>query len=140
MNRSVAIVPLRGILEMAKGGRNNTVNRRRACYVNVHQAPRAVFQAFHNGRYEPFDRQRHLDLFRGRMLRSAHMAIPAPFLMPSGQRWPTWLMRRTGYTHQWQQGRFWRYRRLVMASCESLADASDAQSRGLENFPHCDHG
>ncbi len=126
--------PLRGILESARGGRHNTVNRRRACYVNVHQAPRAVFQAYQRGRYEPFDRRWHLGLFRGRMLRLG--AYGDPCAIP----YSVWSMLvnvadgRTGYTHQWRQRRFWRFRRIVMASVESLADAKESQSRGWRTF------
>ena len=125
--------PLRGIVEKSNG-QHATVNRRRACYVNVHQAPTAVYQAFTRGRYEPFDAGQHLDLFRGRMLRIGSYGDPcaAPYSV-----WSTFTRAsrgRTGYTHQWREGRFWRFRRLVMASVESLADAELAWSRGWRTF------
>jgi hypothetical protein len=125
--------PLRGIIERANG-KYSSVNRRRGCYVNVHQAPAAVYQAFTRGRYEPFDSQRHLDLFRGRMLRIGSYGDPcaAPYSV-----WSTLAhvaSGRTGYSHQWRQGRFWRFRRLVMASVESLDDAKLARSKGWRTF------
>ena len=40
--------PLRGFLE---GNGRRTVNRRRACYVAIHQAPLAVYDAYRRGRY-----------------------------------------------------------------------------------------
>ena len=123
--------PLRGIIETSQ---HRTVNRRRACYVNVHQAPLAVYQAYQRGRYEPFNKREHLDLFRDRMLRIGSYGDPvaAPY--------PLWSMLaraargRTGYTHQWRVGRFWRFRQLVMASIESIDDARLAQSRGWRTF------
>ncbi len=123
--------PLRGIIERNKP---RTVNRRRACYVSVHQAPLAVYQAYKRGRYAPFDKCEHLRMFRGRMLRIGAYGDPcaAPYSV-----WST-LARvaqgRTGYTHQWRIGQFWRYRRLVMASVESPAQAHQAQSRGWRTF------
>jgi hypothetical protein len=125
--------PLRGLIERTHG-QHRTVNRRRACYVSVHQAPLAVYQAYQRGSYEPFNKSRHLDLFRGRMVRIGSYGDPvaAPY--------PLWSMLarvargRTGYTHQWRVGRFWRFRRLVMASVETLDDARLAQSRGWRTF------
>jgi hypothetical protein len=40
----------------------------------------------------------------------------------------------TGYTHAWRETRFWRYRRILMASCESLDDANSARARGWRTF------
>jgi hypothetical protein len=41
---------------------------------------------------------------------------------------------RTGYTHQWRIGRFWRFRQLVMASVETSEDARLAWSRDWRTF------
>ena len=119
--------PLRGMLETRQ---RRTVNRRRACYVNVHQAPLAVYHAYRRGRYEPFDSAQHLALFQGRMLRlgsygdpvAAPLRVWAPLVrVASG---------RTGYTHQWRDGRFWRYRAFLMASVETLDDARASAGAG----------
>jgi hypothetical protein len=125
--------PLRGIIERSTG-KYRTVNRLRACYVNTGQAPSAVHQAFLRGRYEPFDRRHHIHLFEDRMLRIGSYGDPvaAPYAM-----WSTIAkvaLARTGYTHQWRNGRFWRFRSLVMASVESIDDASLAWSRGWRTF------
>jgi hypothetical protein len=125
--------PLRGILEQSNG-QFATVNRRRSCYVNVHQTPTAVYHAFTRGRYEAFGRRHHLHLFEGKMLRIGSYGDPvaAPYTM-----WSTIAkvaQGRTGYTHQWRNGRFWRFRSLVMASVESIDDASLAWSRGWRTF------
>ena len=40
----------------------------------------------------------------------------------------------TGYTHQWHDKRFWRFRAFLMASVETLDDARQAQSLGWRTF------
>ena len=81
--------PLRGMLDKQQ---RRTVNRRRACYVNVHQAPLAVYRAYRRGRYEPFDSAQHLALFQGRMLRLGcygdPVAAPYAYLVALGARRP----------------------------------------------------
>jgi hypothetical protein len=123
--------PLRGMLETRQ---RRTVNRRRACYVNVHQAPLAVYRAYRRGRYEPFNSAQHLELFQGRMLRLG--SYGEPVAAPYGLWLP--LVRvasgHTGYTHQWADGRFWRFRAFLMASVETLDDAREAQSLGWRTF------
>lgn len=125
--------PLRGFLDDTTA-EHATVNRNRSCYVSIHQAPRAVFAAYQRGRYEPFDATRHMGLFRGRMLRLGSYGDPVA--APYGIWSP--LCRaaagRTGYTHQWRTRRFWRFRRLLMASCETLDDVMLAWSRGWRTF------
>jgi len=49
--------PLCGIVEQSG---ERTTNRRRACYVSVHQAPHAIYRAYKRGRYEQFEASRHL--------------------------------------------------------------------------------
>ena len=51
-------------------------NRFRGCYVTVRNAPYQVYKAYHRGRYEPFESDRHLELFRGRMLRLGSYGDP----------------------------------------------------------------
>ena len=70
--------PLRGMLDKQQ---RRTVNRRRACYVNVHQTPLAVYRAYRRGRYEQFHSAQHLALFQGRMLRLGSYGDPvaAPY-------------------------------------------------------------
>lgn len=77
--------PLRGIIERSRG-KQRSVNRRRACYVSVHQAPLAVFQAYQRGRYELFDNGRHLGYAAAACSASVHTAIPAPRRMQPGRR------------------------------------------------------
>jgi hypothetical protein len=123
--------PLRGVIDKSK---RRSVNRRRACYVSVHQAPLAVYKAYKRGRYEPFDRQSHIDLFRSRMLRIGSYGDPCAVPYSVWSMLAKVAQGRTGYTHQWQTARFWRYRYLVMASVESLEQSQQAQERGWRTF------
>lgn len=125
--------PLRGIIERSQG-KHSRVNRRRACYVSVHQAPLAVFQAYQRGRYERFEKNEHLQLFRDRMLRIGSYGDPCAVPYSIWSTTAKVASGRTGYTHQWRIGRFWRFRRLVMASVESLPQAEEAQARGWRTF------
>ena len=124
--------PLRGVLERQPDG--STKNRMRACYVSVRNAPRAVYAAYKRGRYEPFDQARHLPLFCGRMLRLGSYgdptAVPYHIWAPLARV----ASGRTGYTHQWLAGRFWRFRYLLMASVETLEQATEARGKGWRTF------
>lgn len=48
--------------------------------------------------------------------------------------WARTAGRWTGYTELWTEGALWRWRRLLMASCQSLAEAADAVRRGWRPF------
>lgn len=124
--------PLRGTVARGPGCR--TTNQNRACYVRVDQAPLAVYRAFNRGRYRRFDSGEDLALFRGRMLRLGSYGDPCvvPYCV-----WSELIevaKGHTGYTHQWQHGAFWRYRRILMASVTNPSDAHAARARGWRTF------
>jgi hypothetical protein len=123
--------PLRGVIE--RSGRKRR-NRRRACYVRIAQAPLGVWRAYHRGRYEVFDAKRHLPLFSGAVLRLGSYGDPAAAPYAIWSRLARVAKKRTGYTHQWREPRFWRFRKLVMASCETVQDAQTARDRGWRTF------
>lgn len=125
--------PLRGFLAESDG-EFAAVNRQRACYVNVHQAPNAVWRAYQRGRYVRFDKREHLESFRDRMFRIGSYGDPcaAPYSVWSCVAKVA--RGRTGYSHQWREGRFWRFRQLVMASVETLDQAHQAWARGWRTF------
>jgi hypothetical protein len=115
--------PLRGV-----GGKD------RACYVNVGQAPQAVYRAFHRGAYPVFDAEKHGWLFAGRGLRCGAYGDPTaspldawlPLIAITGKR-------RTGYTHQWRNcDQAWR--EFLMASVETLPGAETAIAAGWRTF------
>jgi hypothetical protein len=131
--------PLRGYLANTNG-KHASVNRQRACYVNVHQAPLAVWQAWKHGSYVPFDASHHIELFRGRMLRLGSYGDPCAVPYSVWAPMVRVASGRTGYTHAWHIGRFWRFRRILMASVENTEQAREAWSRGWRTFRVAPHG
>jgi len=119
--------PLRGYIN------NGNVNKDRGCYVQVHNAPYQVHKAYTNGIYPVFSKE-HLELFSGRGLRlgSYGDAVAIPF-----SSWKPILDLcdgHTGYTHQWKTGKFWRWRRYLMASTHTSSENELARSKGWRTF------
>ena len=104
----------------------------RSCYVNVGQAPNAVFKSYKAGKYPRYSYSDHGNIFRGRSVRFGAYGDPA--LMPF------WLVRvvlmlcesHTGYTHQWR--RFPHFAGIFMASCDNELDRCAAQMLGFKTF------
>jgi hypothetical protein len=119
--------PLRGILAEGR-------NKGRACYVQVRNAPLAVWNSWKAGNYPAFDARAHLELFRGRMVRLGAYGDPAALPIRAVASVLRVAKGWTGYTHQWRQRRFARWQRYVMASCESTEGAIEAQARGWRTF------
>lgn len=101
----------------------------RTCYVNVGQAPLAVWNAYRRGKYPTGT---VADIPRGRPVRLGAYGDPAavPFDVFAGvDNRKVW----TGYSHQWRTCDQ-RYRSLLMASADSVADAADAAAMGWRSF------
>lgn len=138
--------PMRGIIESAakakyktkrtKVQHTETVNRGRACYVAVQNAPRAIYESYHKGQYEVFDVEKHARWFRRRGLRLGAYGDPVAIPLENWQ--PLFDLRerkesQPGYTHQWETcDQEWR--KYVMASTHSLAENERAQSMGWRTF------
>jgi hypothetical protein len=115
----------------ARGNGNGTGNW---CYVNAGQAPLQVYRSWVAGNYPTYDPRYHDHLLRGREIRMGAYGDPcaAPYRIWSNLARLS--RQHTGYTHQWNQPRFWRFRQLLMASCETLAQAHAAHARGWRTF------
>jgi hypothetical protein len=86
------------------------------CYVNLGQAPLAVFRAFQRGAYTPSN---PADVGAGRAVRIGSYGDPAAAPVSI---WDAFLSRArkwTGYTHQWRRPEFSALARFCMASTES---------------------
>lgn len=112
--------PMRGVL--GKG---------RACYVNVGQAPLAIWQAYRAGSYAVADDIP--GLFKGKRVRLGAYGDPAmvPYdvlrdIVSGARMW-------TGYTHQWR-GISAAYADMLMASCETEDDLAAAREAGYRAF------
>ena len=106
----------------------------RSCYVNVGQAPLAVYRKFVRGGYSP------LDLALLRKILSKHClrigSYGDPLAVPA-YVWKAILALssgHTGYTHQWGQDHAVGYKDFLMASCDSLREKEVAQQCGWRTF------
>jgi hypothetical protein len=108
-------------------------HRRKACYVNVTQAPAAVWRTYRAGKYPVYSPAEHRQYFKGRGMRFGSYGDPAavPFHV-WGQLLPI-IPHRTGYTHQWRTCNP-DYRFICMASCETEADRALAKQMGYRTF------
>lgn len=109
-----------------------------ACYVNIGQAPQAVYRAWKRGSY---DEPAHLD-----RVSVALQTLPircGAYGDPAAVPADVWLEilargmgRWTGYTHQWHEYRVWagRYKEFLMASVDHVVEARVAQDEGWRYF------
>lgn len=104
----------------------------RSCYVNVGQAPLAVYRSYQKGLYPRFQRK-HWGLLSGRKIRFGAYGDPGlvpldrlALLASLADGW-------TGYTHQWRDidaG----YADYLMASADSREDYLLARATGYRSF------
>lgn len=108
-------------------------DRPRTCYVNVGQAPLAIYRAFKRGSYEPGDLAGLVESLDGKPVRMG--AYGDPVAVP----WHAWTgihtaRKWTGYTHQWRRLEAAPFRGTCMASCDTIAEAADAAALGWRTF------
>lgn len=115
--------------------RGATNGKGRSCYVNVFQAPYAVYAAWQRGVYPRATWEDVAQHVKGRAIRLGAYGDPAavPFdvwaslIAASGsQQW-------TGYTHQWKRCDQ-RLSALVMASADTREEAELARAMGWRHF------
>lgn len=106
-----------------------------ACYVNVGQGPRAVWDAWRRGKYPTVTPWEAADLLRGRKLRIGSYGDPAavPFAGIFWRTLLTYVVEHTGYTHRWRDVGA-DLRGVCMASVDSAAEATEAMSYGWATF------
>lgn len=124
--------PFRGIV--VENEKHGTTNRNRGCYVNIANAPMAIWKAYKAGKYVQFDREQHSELFKNRKLRfgayGEAVAVPMRVFQPLVKLVRGW----TGYTHQWRDRRFSAWKKYLMASVESVCDAQQAWGKGWRTY------
>lgn len=103
------------------------------CYVNLTQAPLAVWRALRAGAYPRYDRARHARYFRGRFVRFGSYGDPAAVPLRIWHRLSRLAVGHTGYTHQWRTCNP-ALRRYCMASCDTAAERSAALAMGWRTF------
>ena len=108
------------------------------CYVAAWQGPRATWASYANGDAERADSAADREAWG-----AGHMVRLGSYGDPMAIPYHVWVdvlslsVGRTGYTHQWRSARLrgedpWHT--IVMASCDSPRDVSDASALGFGTF------
>lgn len=101
---------------------NPKTGRKRSCYVNVGQAPRAVWKAFHAGLYAT---QWTSETFRDIKVRLGAYGDPAGVPASVWADVLRYSAGHTGYTHQWRNPRL----RDVLQWCQASTDSAEDVAR-----------
>lgn len=109
-----------------------------ACYVNVGQGPRAVWEAYRRGRYPASPRVAQA-LAVGRVVRLGTYGDPAAVPAEVWEHLIAGAAGHTGYSHQWENPALSadhraRIGRLCMASADTAAERARALAQGLRTF------
>ncbi len=112
-----------------------TANKGRSCYVNVGQAPSAVYNAYKAGKY-PKLTEEHRRKFLGRGLRYGSYGDPVAIPLSAWKLIEKLCTGKSapGYTHQWRNPKFKAWAKKVMASTHTEQDNKDAHAMGWRTF------
>lgn len=111
-----------------------------ACYVTLIHGPSSVWRGLQRGIYPQAMRGQLPILGAGRMVRLGTYGDPAAVPVGIWEALVSEAAGRTGYTHQWRNGdlsedaQLRPLRALVMASCDSEAEAHYARQLGWRHF------
>ena len=106
-----------------------------ACYVNIGQAPAAVYRTYKAGKYPAFNLAEHASLFAGRKVRLGAYGDPAAAPYSVWQTITDLCIGHTGYTHQARHKAFdARIATLCMVSADSPRQATKYQKQGFKTF------
>jgi hypothetical protein len=124
--------PLQGVFD-SKLGRMV----RRVCYVNVGQAPEAIWQAYQRGRYPIYNPRRHAALIDGRTVRLGAYGDPAALPIRILRDLVAMSSSHSGFSHQLfdiDRRRADLVAQYCMTSCETPAQHVEAVRRGWRPF------
>ena len=106
-----------------------------ACYVNVGQAPNAVYKAYKAGRYAKYDSAKHEHYLQHRKIRLGAYGDPAAVPYEVMEYLAHVGIGHTGYTHQARHKNFdARYFNICMVSADSPQQALKYQDKGARTF------
>ena len=106
-----------------------------ACYVNIGQAPAAVFKAYQRGLYPVYDASKHDALFKGRKIRLGAYGDPAAMPFEIAEHIISLSDGHTAYTHQQKHAGFDpRFLSLCMVSADTPKQAAAAHAIGAKTF------
>ena len=124
----------RGVYNMDTG----VWDEERPCYVTVHQAPLAVYRAYHRGNYPAVTPKQVRHLIKEHRTGAVRVgSYGDPMAVPVGI-WENLLKnskRHTGYSHQWEIQRDAKaWQPIVMASADTELEAELAAKLGYRYF------
>lgn len=106
-----------------------------ACYVNIGQAPNAVYKSYKRGLYPIFDATLHARQLEGRRIRLGAYGDPAAVPFDVLKSFVGYGIGHTGYTHQARHMNFdKRFFGLVMVSADTPNQALAMQTLGAKTF------
>jgi hypothetical protein len=114
--------------------RRNPTTKKRSCYVNLGQAPLAVWKAYKAGKYAEDFRWNQRHLITGRKIRWGAYGDPAMIDPQIFHAINGLAAGHTGYTHQWREPWAQVYRGEFMASCDGMRDYLEASAHGWKCF------
>lgn len=113
---------------------NGMMIRKRSCYVNVGQAPGAVYKGYLKGIYPKFDACLHTKYFISKKLRWGAYGDGAMLPADLVAYFNSIVVSHTGYTHQWRLKFAQWSKGIFQASCDGLADYLEASAHGWKTF------
>ena len=106
-----------------------------ACYVNIGQAPTAVYKAYKNGRYTKYNAETHSHYISTRQVRLGAYGDPAAVPFEVMQAITEQAKGHTGYTHQAAHKSFdTRFMGICMVSADTPKQAAKWQAKGAHTF------
>ena len=106
-----------------------------ACYVNIGQAPNAVYKSYIAGKYPKFDYQLHSGHINHRKIRFGSYGDPGAVPFEVLEKFSKLSLGHTAYTHQINHRNFdMRFLELCMVSADSPKPAKKFQSLGAKTF------
>lgn len=104
----------------------------RSCYVNIGQAPTAMYRKFARGGYPVGTDKDIARMVRGRVVRLGAYGDPAAVPTEILTKLVAGTRGHTGYTHAWRNAP--EIRGLCMASCDTEQDRTEAKLAGWRTF------
>lgn len=104
------------------------------CYVNVGQAPLAVYKAYKAGKYESLDMDVLKAMIKWKAVRFGAYGEPVLIPLDIVAFMAEHSRGFTGYTHQWRNLEYLEYNKYFMASADCEADVLEAHSMGYRSF------
>lgn len=111
-----------------------TNGKGRSCYVNLGQAPLAIYRAYKKGVYKKLPSGMISIIFSGKKVRFGAYGDPVLIPLNLVELIAKVASSHTGYTHQWKKTKYQAYKLFFMASCDSIGDEVIARANGWRRF------